>query len=388
MKPGKRLSLAVALSAAIVFVQGCQRDEHKPGPVVSGELVDQRTMAVGETSGPFTVTVPEGAAAFTITADGGDASDMDISNITDPNGRRLVMENPEQDVIGVNLTQGYGQSAVEFTLPHSGDYPLLTGTYTYYVTHYDSVDRQSKPVSIYRSVKLAPGAVIDINVFLVAIPDYDTQGAARLNLMLDRFRTALGWMGVILGEVNIIELDDADAQRLTVIDLNRDEDQNGQADDMDELFRRSTQAGNNYVSFFLVRDFSEAGVLGVAGGIPCPQLVTGTAHSGVTINLFGGFASITSQGLRIQGDTMAHELGHFLGLFHTTELHGTAFDPLSDTPACDVRAHDTNKDGVVSATECENLDGPNLMFWSAAPYAQETFTGMQKYVASLNPALR
>jgi hypothetical protein len=31
---------------------------------------------------------------------------------------------------------------------------------------------------------------------------------------------------------------------------------------------------------------------------------------------------------------MAHEIGHFLGLRHTTEHGGSAHDPITDTPEC------------------------------------------------------
>jgi hypothetical protein len=32
--------------------------------------------------------------------------------------------------------------------------------------------------------------------------------------------------------------------------------------------------------------------------------------------------------------TCAHEVGHYLGLYHTTELDGEDVDPISDTPDC------------------------------------------------------
>ena len=73
--------------------------------------------------------------------------------------------------------------------------------------------------------------------------------------------------------------------------------------------------------------------------------------------------------------TLTHEIGHALGLFHTTEApvlvqplrDGThvIHDQLADTPACPENA-DLNHDGSLSAAECGAFDGSNLLFWDAA----------------------
>ena len=60
--------------------------------------------------------------------------------------------------------------------------------------------------------------------------------------------------------------------------------------------------------------------------------------------------------------TFAHELGHWLGLSHTSERDGTAHDPIADTPECGA-AHDKNLDGELDQVECEGHGGGNLMFW-------------------------
>jgi hypothetical protein len=73
---------------------------------------------------------------------------------------------------------------------------------------------------------------------------------------------------------------------------------------------------------------------------------------------------------------MAHEIGHYLGLFHTTETDGSTTDPLDDTPNCVGRAF---------PDACPDLT--NLMF----PYAgsdHTVITSDQAFQLAANPLTR
>jgi len=50
------------------------------------------------------------------------------------------------------------------------------------------------------------------------------------------------------------------------------------------------------------------------------------------------------------GETMAHEGGHYLGLFHPVEFSYDDWDAISDTPEC------------ASETDCDETLGTNLMY--------------------------
>jgi hypothetical protein len=80
---------------------------------------------------------------------------------------------------------------------------------------------------------------------------------------------------------------------------------------------------------------------------------------------------------------MAHEAGHYPGLFHTSESSGQSFDPLLDTAQCPAN-RDSNADGYLSAQECAGVGADNLMFWLAGGN-QTALSGDQRYVLLRNP---
>jgi hypothetical protein len=131
--------------------------------------------------------------------------------------------------------------------------------------------------------------------------------------------------------------------------------------ELPDLFRLSAGAGNSALDVFGVSEIAAQGgahVGGLAGGTPVAFGMHGTAGSGIALAidrwLSQGDASSLSHAL-------AHEIGHALGLFHTTEIDGLVIDPLPDTPVCPI-SQDTDHDGNLDASECAAHGGDNLMF--------------------------
>lgn len=142
------------------------------------------------------------------------------------------------------------------------------------------------------------------------------------------------------------------------------------------------------VNIFLVRAIADNGVLGISSGIPGFPGTHQSSASGVVFStsdlhrqnvpLFIGGETI--RGDKYTGQIIAHEVGHFLGLFHSSEATPGTFDPLEDTPQCDQTFMRTR-----NYFRCD--DRTNLMFPLSGftrDYEVE-LTGNQGYVIKRNP---
>ena len=98
------------------------------------------------------------------------------------------------------------------------------------------------------------------------------------------------------------------------------------------------------------------GLLGEAGGIPGPlaPATRGVVAVGWLLHA-GADGALDDTDIQGLGETMAHEMGHYVGLFHPVELDGYGnpsgySDALDDTPSCG------------SSGDCLGQLGTNLMY--------------------------
>jgi hypothetical protein len=156
-------------------------------------------------------------------------------------------------------------------------------------------------------------------------------------------------------------------------------------------------------------------VVGLDGTIPGPASIGGSSGSGVavsTVDLRSGRSSCAgalslSCGADLTAYYIAHETGHYLGLYHTTEMNGYRFDPLSGTPTCACSACKTSSDvcatssadatsssHIMTVTECTSPTrtacggGDNLMFWTLGNVSKGNLTADQKSVILANPLVQ
>jgi len=242
-------------------------------------------------------------------------------------------------------------------------------------------------------VRAQQGQRLDLNVFYVgalALEPAGARGPPPLADALDVVDEILGQAGIFLGEVRQIAVRGAlpmrgtyfpegdMAQGFTLLHVRY-----GAHVELPGLFRLSAGAGNGAVNLFLLSDIDPpmlaAEPQADSGGIPGPPGMQGTAGSGIAI------ASDMMVGdPQAFGRTLAHEIAHYLGLFHTSEADGRVLDNLADTPAC-LPDQDALGDGL-DRLDCVDHGADNLMFWAKA--TGTTLTPLQREVLAGSPLLR
>lgn len=284
----------------------------------------------------------------------------------------------DYDAIGMLIPNGSPGRAVD-----GGSYTYGGGMFRFSIAVYERMagDTGRMGTRVTALVKRAPGGVVTSGVIDLAIHMVGvgvTAAAApsdtRVQALVTRLSTILSGAGITLGTPTY---HDVSAASLSVIDST-----DGTTSELAQLFRMSASRTGNVVSIFLVRGFTSSGggvLLGVAGGIPGPPGIHGSMSSGVAVSFD---ASDGVAGGRFSGHIAAHELSHFLGLFHTTEEArpcGTGEMPPGCAP---FGATDT-------ITDTTRGDTSNLMNWSiVGSGTNTTITPGQAYVLLRNPMVR
>jgi len=172
---------------------------------------------------------------------------------------------------------------------------------------------------------------------------------------------------------------DGDLDRFAVVDIDTAA---GDYRELNDLLRTADPVDADTLTFFLVPELRDSGstILGLAAGPPGAAGLPRTSKSGVVVTAADLAAAPTDV-----GKIMAHEGGHFLGLYHTTERDGRLYDPLGDTPECPASANTGG--GSFSVDECASFDGTNVMFWTLTD-GSASLTSDQSYVLRHNPIVR
>lgn len=271
----------------------------------------------------------------------------------------------------------------------------------------------------------AASGTLDVGIYLVNAPSGLTAAAAaaaaqspatELGRMVQTLQSIYQKANICLGTVTFYDVPAwAQNRYATSIDADRTEP----CSVLDQMFANLSQPGNTLNFFFVasITSSSQGGTMtvGIDGTIPGPSTVGGTVHSGAAVSSAdlgvgtgpsgcGSAIDFTPRGgcgADRVAYIVAHEGGHALGLYHTVESLGDAFDPLSDTPQCPCASckpssatcgTDPKTSYQLSVRDCTASaacgSGDNLMFWQLGTGSQGMLSPQQQQVMRGNPAVQ
>jgi hypothetical protein len=362
-----------------------------PAPPSTGPAAQPTTVLdLGDvpTNTDIPFDVPEGALGFNITAEGG-ASDVDadapfgIERVVDPSGR-LVHSN-YTPVGGNHDTSTIAFDAIAAVSVPQGDAVRanLGGAWKLRVGFKGAPTRRSQLHVRVRIQKtddgVFHGATLDLHIHIpeglkfgtTAVDTATVASSAVLQARVDRFfEVTRGLLNIDRGEVvfhleraSLASLDGVDAlvQGFSVSDSRRN--------------------GLQELHMLFTNDILQDGqpiAAGISPGVPGAATIFGRGVSGIIIS-----PSDSTSPVEDDVQTMVHEMGHFIGLNHTTEFDGVLSDPLTDTPLC------TTMDGTKTLSKLRLCpDRTNIMFAAAAIDLPIALSPTQKRIYQGSPIFK
>jgi len=313
-----------------------------------------------------------GVTSFEIIALSEGKAMMGLLELKDPKGVVLNNGAPFQGTIRYAPAAG----VMSVLVPNTTTYDVVAGTYAF------ALFRMDASQGLNTSPKAAPGWV---RVVIVAKFGDLSKKSGTLDLafhfvkncgltaakaqkglfpkVVNQLKTIYSQAGVTIGSIEYDDLDGPGAEKYTYIDSTI-----GTDSEVAELMKLGKSGdGTERLHVYFVKHINgESGFgyveLGQAGGLPGPAFLDGTVGSGVVMGM-DTFAEIgwsldEYTGIVLTATTLAHEIGHFLGLFHVVEQTWD-YDPIPDTPEC------PKQNGLPDESKCKGKSGTdNLMFWS------------------------
>jgi hypothetical protein len=418
-----------------------------PEGSVSFTIVEQAVdapLSLTVTSGGSTYTLANTAVPLKVLDPGGHAfyddlaslpSDLSTSDsavvfLSDsPGTGTLTAPNTHAGLESVDPVAGGGFPAGTWSLQVS-DWAYECATVTAYGCSESGARSSTYDVTVI--TKTADGhaipsaGTIDVAIYLATSSAPDDKGTAialdaatangggdkDLNRMVDTMKGIFARAGITMNGPTYYDLPDAQTTYATGVNV----DLSGACSPLAQLLKNAKPG--NTLNIFLVSRLtsSDGNTVGIDGTIPGPASIGGTVASGAAVSAedlrtnggtavcTGGTPRYTACGADAVAYAIAHEAGHFMGLYHTTERSGLDFDPLTDTaecqcascatlaagescgPASGKTAHDMSGSECASPTAKTGCGGADdLMFWSLGPGAAGLLTDEQARVMRANP---
>ena len=375
------ISTALFLNSCGRFILKDEGVENKSIEELSG-VSSAKTNLDGLKTEIFEITQTVGsdgflAGFFVVPADGisfllsiflGSNSSIKFYSLTDPDGTDILSASSTPNLYNEASGRLGNSGYANVLVPQSPSFNAKAGTWTFKAYTNDRVNLAL------RTGSTPSAATITIQPYITGT----TWSAGDISAALSVMSSIYSANGITLTINDTITISDT------------------QYASVSETFTNSTtsalvsQGVTESVNLFFIKDYSDSENLGNAAGIPGSMGIA-NSWNGVLISLTAHVSGSTLDA-QLLGETAAHEMGHQLGLFHTTEKWGTEFDIISDTAECAKSSRDNNDDGLVSAEECDGYGANNVMFWTpwttssrSAGKKQETLSSHQQHVLKYSP---
>ncbi|MFT4624412.1 MAG: hypothetical protein ACI8PZ_003071 [Myxococcota bacterium] len=375
-----RLFIATALLLA-----ACGKD--KDGDTAAApsadelEYVDLGSVEISDTgdyTGEIDVEVPEGTVGSLVYCGGfGDSTLGAIWELKDPTGALVYTgDAPDRSRYRSEFLDETSTGLLSVT----PNLPLTPGTYkvNWFIGRGNGGSVSCG--AVHRVDEISSDAPIAVELVFVGGGGLDAASAQEdevFQAVIDSFSAQWG-AGKLVPQISYSDFA-GDLATYSVVDVSDDD-----FSEFNDLLRTANPANPRTLVFFMVDEIANASaggatILGLSAGPPGGAGLTGTSKSGVVVSTVD-YASAPEDVAKI----MAHEGGHFLGLYHTSESDGSIHDPLPDTTQCTI-AEDSNGNGVVNSSECGGKGAENVMWWTLSTAGSPGLTVDQSYVLRRNP---
>ena len=330
--------------------------------------ITQTTASDGSLAGSF--VIPADGISFLLSIFKNSNSTAKYYSLTDPDGTDILSSSSTPNLNGVASGSLGGSGYANVLVPQSPSFSAKAGTWTFKAHNNDRVKLAL------RSGSTPTSTTIVVQPYITGT----TWAAGDLTATLSVMSSIYSANGITLSFNTTITI--SDSQYAAVSGTFTDSTTTALV----------SQGSATAVNLFFIEDYSVSwsGVLGNAAGIPGSMGIA-NSWNGV-LNSLTAHATGTTLDSQLLGETAAHEMGHQLGLFHTTGQDGTEFDIISDTAECPESSRDNDSNGQMSAEECDCYGADNVMFWTpwssssrSAGKKQETLSSHQQHVLKYSP---
>ena len=365
---------ALMLSAIILTVSCAKKHSNSSGGSDPNFSVSEITQTAGSDGLSGSFVIPDNGISFLLSIFLDNNNEVAFKSLTDPDGTDILNSSSTPNLYfdasgssGSNVIK-YGYANV--LVPQSPSFSAKAGTWTFTAYNNDRVK-----IAL-RTGNTPSDATIAVQPFITGTTWSVEEISDALSIMSGIYLTN----GVTLTIKSAITITEAEYSAVSPSFTNT------------TTSALVKQGSSDAVNIFFIEDYSGSGsgMLGNAAGMP-GSMGDVNSWNGVIASLTA-HATATTLDAQLLGETAAHEMGHQLGLFHTTEKQGTVFDILSDTPECLSSSHDNDSNGTITAEECDEFGGENLMFWTtwssasrSAGKKQERLSIHQQHVLKYSP---